>query len=110
SRNRARAPTGRPARLPRRRKRPNNSPRRSRVSSLPETRTIVVEVLRYQPDKAEVPYVEKFEVPFTDDMSVLQGLQYIKDNFDGSLTFRWSCRMAICGSCGMMIGGVPQLG
>jgi fumarate reductase iron-sulfur subunit len=80
------------------------------VSALPETRTIAIEVLRYQPDQAQAPYVERFDVPFTDDMSVLQGLQYIKDNFDGSLTFRWSCRMAICGSCGVMIDGVPSLG
>ena len=29
---------------------------------------------------------------------------------DGSLSFRWSCRMAICGSCGVMINGVPSLG
>jgi fumarate reductase iron-sulfur subunit len=42
-------------------------------------------------------------------MSVLQGLQHIKDHIDGSLTFRWSCRMAICGSCGMMVNGVPKL-
>ena len=49
------------------------------------------------------------DVPFTDDMSVLQGLQYIKDDLDGTLSFRWSCRMAICGSCGMMINGKPQL-
>ncbi len=80
------------------------------MSALPETRTIAIEVLRYQPDEAAAPYVERFDVPFTDDMSVLQGLQYIKDNFDGSLTFRWSCRMAICGSCGVMIDGVPSLG
>jgi len=75
-----------------------------------ETRTIAVEVVRYQPERAAAPYVEKFDVPFTDDMSVLQGLQYIKDHFDGSLTFRWSCRMAICGSCGVMIDGIPSLG
>ena len=42
-------------------------------------------------------------------MSVLQGVQYIKDYLDGSLSFRWSCRMAICGSCGMMINGMPNL-
>jgi fumarate reductase iron-sulfur subunit len=42
-------------------------------------------------------------------MSVLQGVQYIKDYLDGSLSFRWSCRMAICGSCGMMINGIPNL-
>jgi fumarate reductase iron-sulfur subunit len=74
-----------------------------------ETRTIAVEVLRYQPAEGAKPYLQTFEVPFTDDMSVLQGLQHIKDHLDGSLTFRWSCRMAICGSCGMMIDGKPQL-
>jgi fumarate reductase iron-sulfur subunit len=72
-------------------------------------RTIVMEVVRYQPAERAQLYVQRFPVPYTDDMSVLQGLQYIKDNLDGSLTFRWSCRMAICGSCGMMIGGVPML-
>ena len=77
---------------------------------MPETRTIAIEVLRYQPAEAPQPYLQTWSVPFTDDMSVLQGLQYIKDHLDGSLTFRWSCRMAICGSCGMMIGGVPRLG
>lgn len=74
-----------------------------------ETRTIRVEVLRYRPEQDDVPFVQAFDVPFTDDMSVLQGLQYIKDELDGSLSFRWSCRMAICGSCGMMINGVPKL-
>ena len=48
-------------------------------------------------------------MPFTDDMSVLQGLQHIKDDLDGTLSFRWSCRMAICGSCGMMVNGKPEL-
>lgn len=73
-------------------------------------REITLEIVRYQPTKAAAPYVETFTIPFTDDTSVLQGLQYVKDHLDGSLTFRWSCRMAICGSCGMMINGVPHLG
>jgi fumarate reductase iron-sulfur subunit len=76
---------------------------------MPESRTIVLEVLRYQPEGPAEPYVERFEVPYTDDTSVLQGLQHVKDAIDGSLTFRWSCRMAICGSCGMMVDGVPRL-
>ena len=76
---------------------------------MPETRRIVLEVLRYQPEGPEAPYLQRFEIPYTDDMSVLQGLQHVKDAVDGSLTFRWSCRMAICGSCGMMIQGVPRL-
>ena len=43
-------------------------------------------------------------------MSLLDALQYIKDHLDSTLSFRWSCRMAICGSCGMMVNGVPKLG
>ena len=73
------------------------------------TRTIEIEVLRYRPEQDTEPVWQSFQVPFTDDMSVLQGVQYIKDYLDGSISFRWSCRMAICGSCGMMINGVPQL-
>ena len=77
---------------------------------MPEPREITLRVLRYKPAESAEPYWQEFVIPFTDDMSVLQGLQYVKDHLDGSLTYRWSCRMAICGSCGMMIGGVPHLG
>ena len=73
------------------------------------SRTIVIECLRYDPEADAAPRYQAYDVPFTDDMSVLQGLQYIKDRLDGSLTFRWSCRMAVCGSCGMMLNGEPSL-
>ena len=73
------------------------------------TRTIEIQVLRYRPPLDDEPFIQTYAVPFTDDMSVLQGLQYIKDHLDGTLSFRWSCRMAICGSCGMMIDGKPAL-
>jgi fumarate reductase iron-sulfur subunit len=72
-------------------------------------REITIDVLRYRPETDPEPLPRRYRVPFSDDMSVLQGLQYIKDHLDGSLSFRWSCRMAICGSCGMMIGGEPKL-
>jgi fumarate reductase iron-sulfur subunit len=74
-----------------------------------DTRTITLRVLRYKPAEHADPYWQEWTIPFTDDMSVLQGLQHVKDHLDGSLTYRWSCRMAICGSCGMMIAGVPRL-
>ena len=72
-------------------------------------KTIAIECLRYDPETDATPHFRTYYIPFTDDMSVLQGLQHIKDRLDGSLTFRWSCRMAICGSCGMMVNGVPRL-
>ncbi|HKX58562.1 MAG TPA: succinate dehydrogenase/fumarate reductase iron-sulfur subunit [Steroidobacteraceae bacterium] len=77
--------------------------------SAPAHRTITIECLRYHPATDSRPRQQSYEVPFTDDMSVLQGLQHVKDHIDGSLTFRWSCRMAICGSCGMMLNGQPVL-
>jgi succinate dehydrogenase/fumarate reductase iron-sulfur protein len=40
---------------------------------------------------------------------VLDALLYIKDNLDDSLTFRHSCRMGICGSCGVNVNGQPML-
>lgn len=72
-------------------------------------REIDIEVFRYNPEIDTAPHFDSFRVPFSDDTSVLQGLQYIKDNLDGSLSFRWSCRMAVCGSCGQMVDGVPHL-
>lgn len=74
-----------------------------------QTQTIEVQVLRYRPEQDREPVWDSYQVPFSDDMSVLQALQYIKDELDGTLSFRWSCRMAICGSCGMMVNGRPEL-
>ena len=71
--------------------------------------TITVEVARYQPDVQAEPTLQAYEVPLRDEWAVLDGLNHIKDHLDGSLTFRWSCRMGICGSCGMTINGDPRL-
>ncbi|MCM2678432.1 succinate dehydrogenase/fumarate reductase iron-sulfur subunit [Echinimonas agarilytica] len=71
---------------------------------------IRVSVQRYRPELDEAPFTQDFEVPYEEDMSVIDALHYIKDNIDGSLSYRWSCRMAICGSCGYMVNGVPKLG
>ena len=40
---------------------------------------------------------------------VLDALNHIKDHMDGTLSYRWSCRMGVCGSCGMMVNGQPKL-
>jgi fumarate reductase iron-sulfur subunit len=48
-------------------------------------------------------------VPFRKDWVVLDALNYIKDKLDTSLSYRWSCRMGVCGSCGMMVNDEPKL-
>jgi fumarate reductase iron-sulfur subunit len=71
---------------------------------------IEIEVLRYRPEEDNEPWTQRYQVPFTHEMSVLEALTYIKDHLDSTLSYRWSCRMAICGSCGMMVNGKPKLG
>ncbi len=71
--------------------------------------TIQLEVTRYSPERDAQPTSQNFSVPLRKDWTVLDGLNYIKDKLDGSLSFRWSCRMGICGSCGMMVNGEPKL-
>ena len=71
--------------------------------------TINLEVARYSPETDAALHFQTFEVPFRKDWVVLDALNYIKDKKDGSLTYRWSCRMGICGSCGMLVNGEPKL-
>jgi len=73
------------------------------------TDRITLEVTRYQPAHDEEPGVQAYEVPLRKDWVILDALNYVKDQLDGSLTFRWSCRMGVCGSCGMTVNGVPKL-
>ena len=73
------------------------------------TEKIVLQVTRYRPEQEAEPTIQEYEVPLVKDWVVLDALNYIKDNIDGSLSYRWSCRMGICGSCGMMVNGEPEL-
>ncbi len=70
---------------------------------------ITLQVTRYRPEQDDEPTVQEYEVPLRKDWAVLDGLNHIKDHQDGTLSYRWSCRMGICGSCGMTVDGEPKL-
>jgi succinate dehydrogenase iron-sulfur subunit len=70
---------------------------------------IVLEIARYSPERDTEPSFQSFEVPVYKEWVVLDALNHIKDKVDGTLTYRWSCRMGICGSCGMTVNGEPKL-
>lgn len=53
--------------------------------------------------------MQDYTVEYNDATTVLQGLEQIKDEQDGSLTYRRSCRASICGSCGMFINNRSRL-
>ena len=71
--------------------------------------TITLDVARYRPGQEAEPTLQSYDVPLRDDWVVLDGLNYVKDELDGTLSYRWSCRMGICGSCGMTVNGEPKL-
>ena len=71
--------------------------------------TIKLEVMRYRPGVDEKPWPQAFEIEWTQDMSILDALALIKDDFEPELAYRWSCRMEVCGSCGMVVNGEPKL-
>ena len=70
---------------------------------------ITVQVARYRPEEESEATFQEYEVPRHKEWVVLDGLNYIKDQLDGTLSYRWSCRMGICGSCGMTVNGEPKL-
>jgi fumarate reductase iron-sulfur subunit len=72
-------------------------------------RQIELEVLRYNPETDAEPRFQRYSVSCEDEWVVLDALNHIKETIDPTLSYRWSCHMAVCGSCGMMINGEPKL-
>ena len=70
---------------------------------------IAYRVLRFNPDKDQKPYFQAYTFPLKPAMTVLEGLYHILEYIDHTLSFRSSCRMAICGSCAMHINGKYRL-
>lgn len=70
---------------------------------------VVLKIQRYNPEKDTKPYDKEYAIEAGREMTALSGLIKIKNETDGSLTFRCSCRSSICGSCNMMINGTQQL-
>lgn len=67
-----------------------------------------LKVYRYDPEAKESRY-DSFKLKQKPGMTVLAALFSVQDRFDDSLSFRYSCRGAVCGSCAMLINKVPRL-
>ncbi|OPY67565.1 MAG: Succinate dehydrogenase iron-sulfur subunit [Syntrophorhabdaceae bacterium PtaU1.Bin034] len=63
-------------------------------------------ILRYDAKEPETPpRFSRYKVRVIPGLTVLTVLMRIRDELDGTLAFRSSCRAATCGSCGMLING-----
>jgi succinate dehydrogenase / fumarate reductase iron-sulfur subunit len=73
-------------------------------------RTTEFRVYRWNPDDGQTPRMDTYFVDRDDcGPMVLDGLIWIKNKVDSTLTFRRSCREGVCGSCSMNIDGLNTL-
>lgn len=72
-------------------------------------KSIKLRIQRFTPEIDDKPYFKDYEVPFKEGMTVLDTLMKVKEEIDGTLSFRASCRMGICGSCGVIVNDKPLL-
>ena len=67
---------------------------------------VKVKIRRYDPDiESPVSYWEEFSLAVPETATVLDALIQIREDMDGTLSLRCSCRSAICGSCAMRVNG-----
>src|SRR6266699_2749768 len=67
-----------------------------------------LKIERWNPD-TEQGGLQDFTVVAPETATLLDVLDVVKDTVDGSLSYRKSCRMAVCGSCGMRMDGAAVL-
>lgn len=73
-------------------------------------RRLRFEIFRFNPEDADsAPHTQSFELDETPYMSLYIALNRIREEQDPGLQFDFSCRSAICGSCGMLVNGRPAL-
>ena len=67
---------------------------------------VTVKIKRYDPD-AERPQAawQEYPISIDENATVLDALIMIREEVDGTLSLRCSCRSSICGSCAMRING-----
>jgi len=67
-----------------------------------------LKIWRYNRETGERE-LREYEVDAPEEATLLDCLDIVKDRIDGTLAYRKSCRMMICGSCGMRMDGAAVL-
>ena len=74
------------------------------------SRKIKIRAFKYNPQsKISKPHFAEYEIEETDGMTLFIALNVIREKLDPGLSFDFVCRAGICGSCGMVVNGKPQL-
>jgi succinate dehydrogenase / fumarate reductase iron-sulfur subunit len=70
---------------------------------------LTLRIKRFHKEKVPSQWIEPFQVEARKEMNLLEALLRIQDEQDGTLALRYSCRGAVCGSCGMRVNGQDVL-
>ena len=73
------------------------------------TKKLTFKTFRFNAETDFLPYFKTYEMEVGKDELVLDILNRIKWEFDGSFSYRRSCRHGICGSCSIKVNGKPVL-
>ena len=73
------------------------------------TQKVNFKVFRFNADKDYLPYYENYDMEVTSEEVVLDILNRIKWDHDGSFSYRRSCRHGICGACAIKVNGRSTL-
>jgi len=73
------------------------------------TQKINFKVFRFNADVDYLPYYENYDMEVTSEEVVLDILNRIKWDHDGSFSYRRSCRHGICGACAIKVNGRSTL-
>lgn len=69
----------------------------------------IFRIQRFDPETDKRPRHQDLDLALADGATILDGLTQIKDQMDGTLSYRRSCRSAICGSCAVRVNGQAML-
>lgn len=72
-------------------------------------KVVKLRVYKYNPKKDFFPEWKEYEIEVSRGTTILDALLRIKEEIDPSLSFRYSCGQALCGSCAMMVNGRQML-
>jgi len=81
----------------------------SAINKNSETRKVTIKAFRFNSETDYLPYYKSYEMEVGKDELVLDLMNKIKWEHDGSFSYRRSCRHGICGACAIKVNGKATL-
>jgi succinate dehydrogenase/fumarate reductase iron-sulfur protein len=77
----------------------------ARLERLREGDTVHATIFRFDPRQDREPRYETYDVPYSKWMRVLDVLNYVAEDLEVDLSYRWYCGAAMCGTCAVRVNG-----